>query len=63
MQGLNELLIAGSAALGSFGSAGVYSGFGWNGLNLGVMPLLVLCFAITLWYAMSQRAAERTAAA
>ena len=63
VQGLNEFLIAGSAASGSFASAGVYSGFGWTGLNLGVMPLLVLCVAITLWYAMSQRAAERTAAA
>lgn len=63
VQGLNEFLIAGSAALGSFASAGVYAGFGWNGLNLGVMPLLVLCAAVTLWYATSQRAAERAAAA
>ncbi len=63
VQGLNEFLIAGSAALGSLASAGVYSGFGWNGLNLGVMPLLLVCAGITLWYAMTQRAAERIAAA
>ncbi len=63
VQGLNEFLIAGSAALGSLASAGVYSGFGWNGLNLGVMPLLVVCAGITIWYVLNQRAAERTAAA
>ena len=63
VQGLNEFLIAGSAALGSFASAGVYSGFGWDGLNLGVMPLLVLCTGITVWYALTQRTAERAAAA
>jgi MFS family permease len=62
VQGLNEFLIAGSAALGSLSSAGVYSGFGWDGLNLGVMPLLLLCAAITVWYAMTQRAAARAAA-
>src|SRR5215469_3858224 len=62
VQGLNEFLIAGSAALGSLASAGVYGGFGWDGLNLGVMPLLLLCAGITLWYAMTQRAAERAAA-
>lgn len=63
VQGLNEFLIAGSAAAGSFASAGVYSGFGWDGLNLGVMPLLVVCAGITVWYAMTQRAATRTAEA
>jgi MFS family permease len=62
VQGLNEFLIAGSAALGSFSSAGVYHGFGWDGLNLGVMPLLLLCAGITVWYALTQRAAARAAA-
>src|SRR5437763_3556557 len=62
VQGLNEFLIAGSAALGSFASAGVYSGFGWDGLNLGVMPLLLLCAAITIWYALTQRTAARAPA-
>ena len=62
VQGLNEFLIAGSSALGSLASAGVYGGFGWDGLNLAVMPFLLLCAAITLWYAMTQRAAARAAA-
>jgi len=62
VQGLNEFLIAGSAALGSFASAGVYGGFGWDGLNLAVMPLLLLCAGITLWYAVIQRAAARAPA-
>jgi MFS family permease len=62
VQGLNEFLIAGSSALGSLASAGVYAGFGWDGLNLAVMPFLLLCAAITLWYALTQRAAARAAA-
>jgi len=62
VQGLNEFLIAGSSALGSLASAGVYAGFGWDGLNLAVMPFLLLCAAITVWYAMNQRAAARAAA-
>jgi MFS family permease len=62
VQGLNEFLIAGAAALGSLASAGVYGGFGWDGLNLGVVPLLLLCAGITVWYAMTQRAVERAAA-
>jgi predicted MFS family arabinose efflux permease len=63
VQGLNEFLIAGSAALGSLASAGVYSGFGWDGLNLGVMPLLLVCAGITAWYGLTRRAAARAAAA
>jgi MFS family permease len=62
VQGLNEFLIAGSSALGSLASAGVYAGFGWDGLNLAVMPFLLLCAAITLWYALTQRAAARAPA-
>ena len=62
VQGLNEFLIAGSSALGSLASAGVYGGFGWDGLNLAVMPFLLLCAAITLWYALTQRAAARAPA-
>jgi MFS family permease len=62
VQGLNEFLIAGASALGSLASAGVYGGFGWDGLNLAVMPFLLLCAAITLWYALTQRAAARAAA-
>jgi MFS family permease len=62
VQGLNEFLIAGSAALGSFASAGVYGSFGWDGLNLAVMPLLLLCAGITIWYTLTQRSAARAVA-
>jgi MFS family permease len=62
VQGLNEFLIAGSSALGSLASAGVYAGFGWDGLNLAVMPFLLLCAGITVWYALTQRSGARAVA-
>jgi len=64
-RGATLLLLANSASslnTGSLASGGVYSGFGWDGLNFGVMPLLLLCAGITVWYAMTQRAAARAAA-
>ncbi|HUK09932.1 MAG TPA: MFS transporter [Stellaceae bacterium] len=55
VQGLNEFLIAGSAALGSLTSGGAFNLLGWDAMNLGVMPLLILAAAITVWYALSER--------
>jgi MFS family permease len=52
VQGLNEFLIAGAAALGSLTSGGAFNLLGWNDMNLGVMPLLILSGAITVWYAL-----------
>ena len=59
VQGLNEFLIAGSAALGSFSAGGVFGAFGWNTLNLVVLPLLVVVASITIWYAQTERAARQ----
>jgi MFS family permease len=61
VQGLNEFLIAGSAALGSFSAGGVFGTLGWNALNLLVLPLLAAVASITIWYALTQRAAREAA--
>ena len=62
VQGLNEFLIAGSAALGSFSAGGVFGTLGWNALNLLVLPLLLVVASITVWYVLNRRAAAREAA-
>jgi len=61
VQGLNEFLIAGSAAIGSFSAGGVFGTLGWNALNLLVLPLLAVVASITIWYALAQRAAREAA--
>ncbi|MGE5201034.1 MAG: MFS transporter [Acidobacteriota bacterium] len=61
VQGLNEFLIAGSAALGSFSAGGVFGTLGWNALNLLVLPLLLVVASITVWYVLNRRAAAREA--
>jgi len=59
VQGLNEFLIAGSAAFGSLCAGGAFSAVGWEAMNLGVMPLLFLAAAITVWYALGERRLAR----
>jgi len=61
VQGMNEFLIAGSAALGSFSAGGVFGTLGWNALNLLVLPLLAAVASITIWYALTQPAAREAA--
>ena len=61
IQGLNELVIAGSAATGSLSAGGVFGSYGWEAVNYSVMPLLLIVAAITVWYAMTERAAAREA--
>jgi len=58
VQGMNEFMIAGSAAIGSFSAGGVFGVFGWNILNLVVLPLLLAVASITIWYAQTERAAR-----
>lgn len=47
VQGLFETLVVGSAALGSFASAGLLSAIGWRAVNLGALPLLLGAVALT----------------
>ena len=55
VQGLNEFLIAGSAALGSLTAGGAFNLAGWEAMNLGVLPLLFLAAAVTVRYALGER--------
>ena len=54
-QGLNEFIVFASAATGSFASGGLFNLSGWDAVNYGMAPFLVVTFVATLWYARSKR--------
>jgi len=49
-QGVNEFIVFGSAAIGSFSSGGLFNSSGWNAVNYGMAPFLVVTLAATIWY-------------
>jgi len=54
-QGLNEFIVFAAAATGSFSSGGLFNLSGWDAVNYGMAPFLVVTFIATLWYARSKR--------
>ena len=54
-QGVNEFIVFGSAAIGSFSSGWLFNTTGWNAVNFGMIPFLVITFIATIWYARSRR--------
>lgn len=55
VQGLNEFIVFAAAATGSFSSGGLFNLSGWDAVNYGMAPFLVITFLATLWYARSKR--------
>lgn len=54
-QGVNEFIVFASAATGSFSSGGLFNFSGWDAVNYGMAPFLLLTFSATLWYAHTKR--------
>jgi len=49
VQGLNDLLVFGTAALASFGSGAMHHLLGWQIVNMAVAPLVLLMMASIFW--------------
>jgi MFS family permease len=49
VQGLNDFLIFGTVAGSSLASGTLHSAYGWTAVNYGVLPLVALTLAATLW--------------
>ncbi|TCS64320.1 MFS transporter [Varunaivibrio sulfuroxidans] len=62
VQALNEFLVFAVAAAGSFSSGGLLNWSGWNAVNYGAIPVLVLTAGVTLWYAWTSRRGREAAA-
>jgi MFS family permease len=49
VQGLNDLLVFGTAALAAFGSGALHQLLGWQTVNLAVAPLILLVMMANFW--------------
>lgn len=62
VQGLNELIVSIAAATGSFSSGALMNISGWDYVNTGMAPFLLVTLLATLWYGRTVRQAELVSA-
>jgi MFS family permease len=56
VQGLGDFLVFSTVAAGSFSSGAIQHAFGWQVLNFGVLPLIVIVVVALLWFRSYRRA-------
>ena len=59
VQALNDFLVFGCVALASFGSGQLLHSVGWDGINVGVLPMVALVLALLGWQALQHRRAVK----
>ena len=59
VQGLNDFLVLGLVAVGSFGSGALLDAFGWSAVQYAMAPALVVALAGVAWLALFARGAVR----
>ena len=59
-QGMMNQIIYTVVGIGALSSGAFIHYFGWNWVNIGAMPLLVVATAVTVWYATGHRKAPAT---
>lgn len=59
VQGLNDFLVLGLVAVGSFGSGALLDAFGWNAVQYAMAPALVVALAGVTWLALGDRRRAR----
>jgi MFS family permease len=57
VQGLNDFLVLGLVAIGSFGSGALLDRFGWGAVQYAMAPALLLALAGIAWLALAERRA------
>jgi predicted MFS family arabinose efflux permease len=57
VQGLNDFLVLGLVAVGSFGSGALLDSFGWNAVQYAMAPALLLALAGIAWLGLAHRRA------
>ena len=55
VQGVNDFLVFGTIATASLLSGHIFSDFGWDWLNFGILPMLALALIATAFLALSKR--------
>jgi MFS family permease len=56
VQGLNDFLVLGFVAAGSFASGALLEAYGWNVVQYAMAPALLLAFCGLTWFALARRA-------
>lgn len=56
-QGLNDFVVYSVISLTAIGSGGFHAWFGWQVINVGVAPFLVLAAVLVVWLRLRERAA------
>jgi MFS family permease len=57
-QGMMNQIVYTVVAMGAISSGALIHFLGWNWVNIGAMPLLVIAAGVTIWYAARDRAVE-----
>ena len=57
VQGLNDFLVLGFVAVGSFGSGALLDAFGWNAVQYAMAPALLVALVGVTWLAFARRSA------
>ena len=57
VQGLNDFLVLGFVAVGSFGSGALLDAFGWNAVQYAMAPALLVALIGVTWLAFARRGA------
>jgi MFS family permease len=55
VQGLNDFLVLGLVAVGSFGSGALLDSFGWGAVQYAMVPALLLALAGIVWLGITGR--------
>lgn len=55
VQGTNDFLVFGLVTIGSFSSGLLLSGFGWNAVNIAVLPIALIALAALFWLRAGSR--------
>jgi hypothetical protein len=50
VQATNDFIVFGTVALTAFGSGAIHATFGWEALNLTVLPPVVIALALVTWH-------------
>ena len=58
VQGINDLLVFATVTLSAVSAGALHHALGWETVNVGVMPLLLLCFASVAWLHVTRAPAQ-----
>ena len=62
-QGLSEFLRYAATALATLAAGPLLEHYGWSALNLAILPLLLICATVSIWWMLANAAAAKNAAA